>query len=281
MPSPEQSPGSRGYVIPIGGAEDKLSDRRILVRFAELCGGPSGRLVIIPTASMLSTTGESYRAIFRDLGIRQIDILDVSERKSAEDPRWDEMLSQATGIFLTGGNQLRLSTILGGTPIATRIRRANARGVHVAGTSAGAAFLCEHMIAHGASGATPRAGHVALAPGLGLTNRIIIDQHFRERDRLGRLLTALSYNPFSVGFGLDEDTAAYIDPLDRMQVVGSGGITVVDVGQLAYSSMALASEGEPVELIGVRLHILANGGRFDLNSRTASPGPHPEVPSPG
>jgi cyanophycinase len=273
MPSPEPSPGSRGYIVPIGGAEDKISDRRILQRFAELA--ELGRIAVVPTASTLDSTGQAYADLFRELGAREAVVLDIRERHHAEDPRWGEALDGATGVFLTGGNQLRLSTILGGTPIATRIRRMNARGVHVAGTSAGAAFLCEHMIAHGASGATPRAGQVALAPGLGLTNRIIIDQHFRERDRLGRLLAALSYNPFSVGFGLDEDTAAFIDPHDRMEVHGSGGITVVDVGDLAYSSMAVAEVGEPVELVGVRLHILARGGRFDLPARTASGAPRP------
>jgi cyanophycinase len=274
LPSPEPSPGSRGFVIPIGGAEDKISDRRILQRFVALAGGKSGHVVVVPTASMLPTTGDAYRRVFLEIGIGKVSIVEITDRVHTDDPRWLEVLDQATGVFLTGGNQLRLSTILGGTPIATRLRRVNARGVHVAGTSAGAAFLCEHMIAHGASGATPRAGQVALAPGLGLTNRIIIDQHFRERDRLGRLLTALSYNPFSVGFGLDEDTAAFIDGTDTAEVVGSGGITVVDVGQLSYSSMALVSVGEPVELIGIRLHILAAGGRFDLGKRAAMPGPH-------
>lgn len=274
MPSPEPSPGSRGFVIPIGGAEDKISDRRILQQFVQLCGGANSVLAVIPTASMVPVTGDAYRQLFSELGVGRIDIIDVTERQSADHPRWEAMLQDATGVFLTGGNQLRLSTILGGTHIATRLRRMNARGVHVAGTSAGAAFLCEHMIAHGESGSTPRAGQVALAPGLGLVNRMIIDQHFRQRDRLGRLLTALSYNPFSVGFGLDEDTAAFIDPMDGVEVVGSGGITVVDVSQLNYSSMAMAKIGEPVELIGVRLHILANGGRFDLVTRMATPGPH-------
>ena len=112
------------------------------------------------------------------------------------------------GVFLTGGNQLRLSTMIGGTEVAKAIRRRNAEGMHVAGTSAGAAFLCEHMIAFGKEGASPRAKIVTLAPGLGLTNRVIIDQHFRQRDRLGRLLTALAYNPFAIGIGLDENTAA-------------------------------------------------------------------------
>ncbi len=274
MPSPEAFPGSRGFVVPVGGAEDKVSDRHILGRFVELCGGRRGRIVVVPTASMLPTTGLAYRRVFLELGIGEVGIVDVVERPHAEDPRWLDVLEGATGVFLTGGNQLRLSTILGGTPIATRLRRMNAGGVHVAGTSAGAAFLCEHMIAHGASGSTPRAGQVAMGPGLGLTNRIIIDQHFRERDRLGRLLTALSYNPFSIGFGLDEDTAAFIGPDDQAQIVGSGGITIVDVSQLAYSSMALSAVGDAVELVGVRLHILSNGGRFDLVGRVATPGPH-------
>ncbi len=274
MPSPEAFPGSRGFVIPIGGAEDKVAARNILARFVELCGGRSGRIVVVPTASMLPTTGAAYRRVFGELGIGEVGIVDVVERKTAEDPRWLDILAGATGVFLTGGNQLRLSTILGGTPIATQVRRMNANGVHVAGTSAGAAFLCEHMIAHGASGSTPRAGQVAMGPGLGLTNRIIIDQHFRERDRLGRLLTALSYNPFSVGFGLDEDTAAFLDASDHVQVVGSGAITVVDVSELTYSSMAMSEIGDAVELIGVKLHILSNGARFDLARRVATPGPH-------
>ena len=181
-------------------------------------------------------------------------------------------MKDVTGIFMTGGNQLRLSTILGGTAIATAIRRANAKGVHVAGTSAGAAFMSEHMIAFGSEGSTPIAGKVTLAPGLGLTNRVIVDQHFRQRDRLGRLMTSLAYNPFVQGIGLDEDTAAFIGPDNVIRVVGAGALTIVDVSDLAYSSMAYASEGDPVELIGVRLHVIANGARYSLTKRMAKPG---------
>jgi cyanophycinase len=170
---------------------------------------------------------------------------------------------------MTGGNQLRLSTTLGGTPIAQAIRRRNAVGMHVAGTSAGAAFMSEHMIAGGDEGSTPRPDLVTMAPGLGLTNNFIIDQHFRQRDRLGRLLTALAYNPFAVGIGLDEDTAAFIRPGDELEVVGSGGITIIDPTQLDYSSMDRARRGEPVSLIGVKLHILIAGGRFEIASRKA------------
>jgi cyanophycinase len=272
MPSPELAPGSRGLIAPIGGAEDKVSDRRILRRFVAAAGGDAARLVILPTASELDDTGERYRDLFRRLGVRDIVVLPIKERHEAEDPAAVEAIAAATGVFFTGGNQLRLSTILGGTATAQAVRRANARGVHIAGTSAGAAFVSEHMIAYGREGATPIAGQVTLCAGLGLTNRVIVDQHFRERDRLGRLMTALAYNPFAIGLGLDEDTAAFIHPDNEVEVIGAGAITVVDVSDLSFSSMARVREGEPVQLIGVKLHILSDGARFRLDTRQATPG---------
>jgi len=184
-----------------------------------------------------------------------------------------DILDGAEGIFLTGGNQLRLSTMIGGTPMAKALRRRNSEGAHIAGTSAGAAFLCEHMIAFGKEGASPRAKIVTLAPGLGLTNRVIIDQHFRQRDRLGRLLTALSYNPFAVGIGLDENTAGFIGPDDVLEVVGSGALTIVDPSELEFSSMARVRKNDPVCLIGLRLHILDHGSTFNLTTRVAAAAP--------
>lgn len=272
MPSPELTPGSRGLIVPIGGAEDKISDRRILRRFVRECGGENASLVVIPTASELDTTGQRYHDIFMDIGVARVVVLDIKERHEADGPEVVEILEQATGIFFTGGNQLRLSTILGGTDVARTVRRVNARGTNVAGTSAGAAFVSEHMIAFGREGATPIAGQVTLCAGLGLTNRVIVDQHFRERDRLGRLMGALAYNPFAIGIGLDEDTAAFIRGDLVLEVVGKGAITIVDVSDLQYSSMANVTEGEPVQLIGVRLHVLTHGASFQLHYRTATPG---------
>jgi len=272
-PSPEYPDKPRGYIIPIGGAEDKISDRAILRRFIELCGGGESKIAIIPTASELASTGRRYEEVFRRLGVQWARELPYQTRKDAERPDWLEILGEASGIFITGGNQLRLSTILGGTEVAQMMRRRNARGVHIAGTSAGAAFVSEHMIAGGMGGSTPRAGQVVLAPGLGLTNRIIVDQHFRERDRLGRLMAAIAYNPFVIGLGLDENTGAFIGPDNRLEIVGVGGITVIDVSQLQYSGMATAREGQPVALIGVRLHMLSHGAVYDLEKRTAEPPP--------
>ena len=245
----------RGFIVPVGGAENKLNDSAILKRFLKLAGGRKARIAIIPTASLAADTGERYESVFQDLGAGTAEALPFEERSDADDEALLERLEHATGIFLTGGNQLRLSTHLGGTMVAKTIRRLNAGGVHVAGTSAGAAFLSEHMIAFGEEGSSPRAGIVTLAPGLGLTNRVIIDQHFRQRDRLGRLLTALAYNPFAVGLGLDEDTAAFIGPENSIEVVGTGSVTVVDPSGVEFSSMDVARVNDPVCMLGIKLHI--------------------------
>lgn len=268
-PSNHKDPDSRGYIIPIGGAEERFHNPEILDRFVEICGGKKARIAIIPTASELEDTGRNYEKLFRKIGIQHARVLQILTREDCHMDEFLQYLGDADGVFMTGGNQLRLSTTLGGTPVAQLIRRRNAAGMHVAGTSAGAAFMPEHMIAGGDEGSTPSPDMVTMAPGLGLTNSFIIDQHFRERDRLGRLLTALAYNPFAVGIGLDEDTAAFIRPGDNLEVVGSGGITVIDPTNLSYSSMDRARRGDPVSLIGVKLHILIAGGRFEIASREA------------
>ncbi len=271
-PAKVENGGERGWIIPVGGGEKKVRSSPILRKLVELSGGGDARMVIVPTASQLEDAGERTRGVFRELGVQDIQIVDLATREDCEDPILLEHLENATGIFFTGGNQLRLSTTIGGTSAAKLIRSNNASGVHVAGTSAGAAFMCEHMIADGKTGATPKRGMVSLAPGLGLTNRVIIDQHFRERDRIGRLLTSLAYNPFATGLGVDEDTAAFIGPDDVIVVVGSGGLTVLDTSQLEFSSMAEARKGQPVSMLGVRLHILLAGDRYDLHNHTAYPG---------
>lgn len=264
--------GERGWIVPIGGAEEKENDPRILKRFVELCGGKDANLVVIPTASQLADTGDRYQKLFTGLGAGEVGVLDFDMRRDTEEKNRLQRLDQATGIFFTGGNQLRLSTMLGGTPVAQRIRALNAHGVHVGGTSAGASILSEHMIAFGKEGLSPTAGSVRLAPGLGLTNRFIIDQHFSQRDRLGRLMAALAYNPYAVGIGLDEDTAAFIRPDNTVEVEGSGSVTVLDAGNLQFSSMAQAGEHDPVCMLGVTIHVLIAGATFNMQTRHASAG---------
>jgi cyanophycinase len=272
MPSIVPEGATRGWIIPIGGAENKENDRHILERFVQCSGGREADIVVIPTASRLHETGPRYLRLFQDIGAARVDVMDFDTRRDCQEPSRLERLGQASGIFFTGGNQLRLTTLLGGTPVAKLVRLRNAAGAAVGGTSAGASFLSEHMIAFGDEGSSVISGSVRLAPGLGLTNRFVIDQHFRQRDRLGRLLTALAYNPFAVGIGLDEDTAAFIGPDETVEVAGSGGVTVVDASDVSYSSMDSVTEGEPLCMLGLKLHILVAGATFNMHTRVASPG---------
>jgi cyanophycinase len=262
---------TRGYIIPIGGRESKLANPRVLERFVQLSGGINGYIAVIPTASELPDTGENYVNLFKNLGVKDAYSLEIDKRSDAAREDYLAHLNKATGIFMTGGNQLLLSTTLGGTPVAQLIRRKNAAGTHVAGTSAGAAFIPEHMIAGGQPGLMPRGNMVVLAPGLGLTNKILVDQHFSQRDRLGRLLTALSYNPFITGVGIDEDTAAFLSPDSVIEAVGSGILTIIDMSHLSYSSVHKAGPNEPISLVGIRMHTLIEGWRYDALNHIVLP----------
>ena len=261
----------RGFVIPIGGAEERLNDPVILTRFVEICGNENARIAIIPTASQLDETGPNYEKVFKDLGAGEAISLPINTREEAQQESYLETLNSCNGIFITGGNQLRLSTILGGTPITQAIRRLNAVGVHLAGTSAGAAIIPEHMIAGGSNGALPTQQGVTFAPGLGLLNKVIIDQHFSQRNRLGRLLSAVSYNPFASGLGICEDTAAFIGPDNVLEVIGNGSITVIDPSELEHSSMAEAKKGDSLTLLGIKMHILSEGATYNIETREAKP----------
>ena len=269
MPAATTSNGTRGFLIPIGGAEGKRKkDRHILEKFVSLCGGDDAKILVIPTASLLDETGPTYQALFEKLGARS-RCIPVENRDDCFGDEIIEVLDRSTGVFITGGNQLRLSTIYGGTPVARKLRQMNADGIHLAGTSAGAAIMPEHMIAGGRGGPSPRESGVELAPGLGLTNRVIIDQHFSQRGRMGRLLSALSFNPFVCGLGIDENTAAFIGPDGDAEIVGRGTVTVIDPAGLRHSSMSYVRKAEAVSLTGLKLHVLAAGGHFNIETREA------------
>src|SRR6202790_2400896 len=218
MPSKVPEGQSRGWIVPIGGAENKENDRHILERFVRVSGGETSDIVVIPTASRMHETGPRYEKVFSEIGAARVTVMDFDTRRDCQEQGRLQRLEEATGIFFPGGNQLRVTTLLGGTPVAKLIRTRNANGVTVGGTSAGASILSEHMIALGDEGSAVISGRVRFRPGLGLTNRFIIHQPFRERDRLGRLITALAYNPFAIGIGLDEDTAAFIGPDESVEV---------------------------------------------------------------
>src|ERR1700681_4815636 len=272
MPSKVPEGKTRGWIVPIGGAENKENDRHILERFVRVSGGEAADLVVIPTASRSHETGPRYEQIFRSLGAARVSVMDFDTRRDCQEAGRLSRLEEASGIFFTGGNQLRLATLLGGTPVAKLIRQRNAHGVTVGGTSAGASILSEHMIAFGDEGSSVISGSVRLAPGLGLTNRFIIDQHFRQRDRLGRLITALAYNPFAAGIGPADATAAFIGPDETVEVEGSGGVTILDASGVNHSSIDTVEDGQPVCMLGLRLHMLVAGASFNLHTHLASAG---------
>lgn len=263
-PLEEGSSERRGFIVPIGGAEDRTREGEILRRFVKLCGGRRARLAVIPTASQLEETGPNYVQVFTDLGVRSARSLRLDQRSDCESPKVLEVLEEVDGVFLTGGNQLRLSTVIGGTSVSKLLRRRNAVGLHIGGTSAGAAILSEHMIGYGEEGNVPRSGMAHLAPGLGVLHTLVVDQHFSQRHRLGRLLSILSLNPRLVGLGIDENTAAFIGPDDVMRVVGEGSVTVIDATNLDHSSADSVAPGAIVELRNVVLHVLSHGSRFSL-----------------
>ena len=256
-----------GTVIIIGGAEDKIRDRVILNRFVALAGGRDATIVVISTASSLGTeAGERYRQIFTDLGVQTVRPLHASTRPQANDETVALALRDATGVFLTGGNQLKLASTIGGTRLADAMLERFRHGAVMAGTSAGASAMSSHMIAFGASGATPKHRMAQIAAGLGMLPGVIVDQHFQQRNRLGRLLSLIAQNPSLLGLGVDEDTAGVVGPDHIMEVIGRGSITVVDGAASETDAWEIRGH-KPLMISGVVLHSLPAGYRFDLRRR--------------
>lgn len=264
----EQPFPNAGALLMIGGAEDKVGNRTILRRFVELAGGAQSHIAIIATASEIyDVVSRIYERIFLELGADKVQVLKLYSREQCCNEQMLAPIADATGIFLTGGNQLKLMTILGGTPAATRIRRAYRAGCVVAGTSAGASAVCQHMMAYGMSGITPRKAMMHFAPGLGLINRLLVDQHFGARGRTGRLVTALAHNPYLLGVGLDEDTAIEVNPQRMMTVLGRGSVTIVDGTDMTYNDIYRISDHAPLTIHNMRFHLLTHGYQFDITHR--------------
>src|SRR5680860_893207 len=257
----------RGVLMPIGGAEDKFDDKLILSTFAQLAGGKTARVVIVPTASSIETAGLRYKAIFLGMGVESAEVVYIGSREDANSEHVIGHVKDATGIFLTGGNQMRLSAMIGGTRFEQVVRDANERGIIVAGTSAGASILSAHMVALGASGGTPKLRMAQMVAGFGLITNVIIDQHFRQRDRIGRLLSLVASNPGLLGLGIDEDTAAIIDDQGVIEVVGRHSVTIVDGSEIFSDIFQVKAYGE-ITVSNARLHLLTPGRRFDMRTRS-------------
>lgn len=259
---------AKGPLIIIGGHEDKNGERRILREVARHLRG--GRLVVATVAShQPEGYFEAYREAFGALGVTDLVELYLRDRAEAMETAPLHAFEGATGVFFTGGDQLRISSQLGDTPVEERVRAVHAEGGVIAGTSAGASAMSDTMLVKGSSRETHRIGDLHLAPGLGLVRDVIIDQHFAERGRIGRLLGAVAQNPRELGLGIDEDTAVVLRG-SNFEVIGSGGVYVVDGGGVTRSNIAEAETDRALSIHDVCLHLLCEGDRFDLRHRRPS-----------
>lgn len=259
----------KGALIIIGGHEDKEGDRLILRQVAERLDG--GRLVIATIAShQPDGYFESYRTAFADLGATDLVELYVDDRNEALDEACGAVIDEAAGVFFSGGDQLRLASLVGDTPLERRLCALHDRGGVIAGTSAGASMMSETMLVAGPGSESYRLGDLRMAPGLGLIAGVIIDQHFAERGRIGRLLGAVAHNPRLLGLGIDEDSAIVVED-GIATVIGTGAITVVDAHDMTFSNVAEDHADAVLTVHGIRLHVLGAGQRFDLAQRTPGP----------
>ena len=254
-----------GHLVIIGGSEDRKEDMPILTRFVELCGGPGAKIVVITAASQVADQmWEMYDSAFSALGVTRHSHLEVTSRQDANSPDYVRQVAEADGIFMTGGDQKRLLALIGGTALDVEMHKAlKLRGATIGGTSAGASAMSGHMLAQGRAEIRPEKGSVSLGAGLGFLHRVVIDQHFSERQRLSRLLTVVAQNPYLQGIGIDEDTALVVERGVGIEVVGQGAVTVVD-GRTMVTNVADIADRDTPELIDVRLHLLPAGSRYRL-----------------
>ncbi len=256
-----------GHLVIIGGGEDRTYGKQILGRFMELSGGPDASIVVITAASRVSDhMWEIYQQAFGELGGIKLSHLQIDSRADANGQHASDLLAGASGIFMTGGDQKRLLALIGGTAVDRALHVAfKDRGACIGGTSAGASAMSGHMLAKGEAVLQPEKGAVSMAAGLGLVQHVLIDQHFSERQRLGRLLTAVAQNPYLQGVGIDEDTALVIERGAGIEILGEGAVTVID-GRHMRSNLAQIANRESPEMIDVHLHLLPAGSRYALPS---------------
>lgn len=260
-------PNPDGSLIVIGGHENKEGHRPILELIAKRAG--AGKLVV---ATLASEEPESqwreYERTFRQLGVKRIEQLDVRRRQDLlEDPRL-ELLKDARVLFFAGGDQTKISSKFGGTPLCDRMREIYQAGATIAGTSSGASVMTEIMMAGGESNTSSEVGgDLHLAAGLGLISGVIIDQHFAERGRMGRLLGAVANNPRLLGIGIDENTAFVFKGHREGTVIGSGAVYIIDGREITYTNAA-EDQKKSLSVFGVKVHVLSKGDKFDLTNRT-------------
>lgn len=258
---------AKGKLVIIGGKEEREGDCSILKEFVTLAGGARARIVVLTVATDLYREAMAeYKAAFKSLGVDDVEAYDVSQRVDAEDEKALAAIEKATGLFFTGGDQLKITALLGGTKMHDLLHERYRKGAVIAGTSAGAAMMSNSMFISGASDNNPRLGGMEIGPGMDFLVGAMIDTHFSQRGRIGRLLTAVSHYPQDLGFGVDENTAMIVEGRE-FRVVGEGAVTVVDAGAITFTNLPDIGENESLALFDVKLHVLPEGHRFDLEKR--------------
>ena len=257
----------KGYLIIIGGAEDKNGSQTIL-RQAQLMITDKDVLTVLTTATEKpKEAGDKYRQAFERTGIRHIEILDISTRDNADCEEYCEKLGASRCVFMTGGDQLRITSILGGTRAAKEIVNVYQSGGIIMGTSAGASVMSSTMVVQGNDNEPARKCTLKMAPGLGLIDGVIIDQHFEQRGRFGRLLCGVAENPEVLGLGIDEDTAVKVFPDQHFEIIGSNAVTIIDGKSIQSSNVSELNPNEILAVMGVTVNVLPQGYGYDITNR--------------
>lgn len=268
MANKKPVPVPRGHLVAIGGAEDRSSDLEILSRVFSLAPRGNTEVAVIATASAIpDELLPAYRSAFKRLGATKVHSLNIRDREQAASTSTADKIRQCGVIFFTGGDQLRLTNILGGSPVLKAIRERHAGGAVVAGTSAGAVALSATMIYNGHAADALHKGAVKMASGFGFVEGVVIDSHFLERGRFTRLMEAGATNPEQLGVGLGEDAAVIVHPHRILEAIGPGHVIVVDSWNLASSNVADIETGAPVAVEHVIMHALIDGHGYDIDRR--------------
>ncbi len=258
---------SRGCLIIIGGAEDKTGESVILKEALGFLKDTDMLTVLTTATSIPEEVGQNYLTVFQQLGVKNVQILNISTRDEANSDPMIEKIEKSKCLFITGGDQLRLTSILGGTRAGNELKNLHTNGGVIMGTSAGASVMSSTMIVKGEDNEPAKKCTLKMAPGLGLVSGVIIDQHFDQRGRFGRLMCGVAENPDVIGIGIDEDTSVKLFPDMHFEVIGTNAVTIIDGSTISSSNVSELKQNEILAIMGVTVNILPQGYGYDLNSR--------------
>lgn len=254
-----------GNLIIIGGAEDKEGKKEILKKVCDCINKDKDMLLIATVATEYPKESEAkYREAFSKLGVKNINVLDISCREDSYYEKNINLVKEAKLVFFTGGDQLRITSLIGGSPVFNELKSLIDRGIYVVGTSAGASVMSDTMIVEGEDKEDPKKSIINMAPGLGFINNVIIDQHFIQRGRIGRLLAGVAQNPQVLGIGIDENTAIIANKDGNIEIIGEGAVYFIDGSEITYSNVSEQNNNEILSIFNIRIHVLKEGNRFSL-----------------